>query len=159
MQITKHNTPFGSSYSITQMVKGKFYKFTAHKHGLCWDKEYDYQVITKCKAGFFTVSTGKSKLCNIVTGYKTNKLHTVQIKNEYGTYLTALAMKGGKFYIIDKEILENLTVGDIHSNFPAMADYEHWKNIGSKTWADLAYGPLNKSTDTVENPHYEFHNC
>ncbi len=159
MQITEHNAIGTTGFSITQQVKGKQYKFHAHNHGLCWDKEYDYQVITKCQAGFFTVSSGKSKLCNIVTGYKTNKLHTVQIKNEYGTYLTALAIKGGKFYLIDKEILECLTVGDIHSNFPAMADYEHWKNIGSKTWADLAYGPLNKSTDTVENPHYEFHNC
>ncbi len=128
MQITEHRSELGNGFSITQQVKGKQYKFHAHNHGLCWDKEYDYQVITKCQAGFFTVSTGKSKLCNIVTGYKTNKLHTVQLKSESGFYLTALAMKGGKFYLIDKEILECLTVGDIHSNFPAMADHNHWKN-------------------------------
>ena len=151
MQITEHNAIGTTGFSITQQVKGKQYKFHAHKHGLCWDKEYDYQVITKCKAGFFTVSTGKSKLSNIVTGYKTNKLHTVQLKSESGFYLTALAMKGGKFYLIDKEILECLTVGDIHSNFPAMADYEHWKNIGSKTWADPAYGMLVNSTVKFQN--------
>jgi len=150
--ITEHRSELGNGFSITQQVKGKQYKFHAHNHGLCWDKEYDYQVITKCQAGFFTVSTGKSKLCNIVTGYKTNKLHTVQLKSESGFYLTALAIKGGKFYLIDKEILECLTVGDIHSNFPAMADYHHWKNIGSKTWADPAYGMLVNST-------VEFQNC
>jgi len=159
MQITKHNTPFGGSYSITQMVKGKFYKFTAHDHNLDWNKQYEYRAVTKCRAGFLTISDGKDYLCNIVTGWKKSALHTVEIKTEGGVYLTALAMKGGKFYIIDKEILENITVGDIHSSFSSMADYNHWKNIGSKTWADLAYGPLNKSTDTVENPHYEFHNC
>jgi len=51
-------------------------------------------------------------------------------------------MKASKFYIIDKVIIENLTVGDIHSGFPKMADYNHWKSIGSKTWADPAYGVL-----------------
>jgi len=33
-----------------------------------------------------------------------------------------------------------------------MADYHHWKNIGSKTWADPAYGMLVNST-------VEFQNC
>ena len=151
MQITEHSAMGTTGFSIIQQVKGKQYKFHAHKHGLCWGKEYDYQVITKCQAGFFTVSTGKSKLSHIVTGYKTNRLHTIQLKNEYGTYLTALAMKGGKFYIVDKEILENLTVGDIHSSFPAMADYDHWKTLGSKTWADPAYGMLVNSTVEFQN--------
>ena len=50
MQITEHNALGTTGFSITQKVKGKQYKFHAHKHGLCWDKEYDYQVITKCKA-------------------------------------------------------------------------------------------------------------
>ena len=133
------------------MVKGKFYKFHAHDYNLDWNKEYEYRVITKCRAGFLTVSDGKGILRNIITGWKKNALHTVQIKNEYGTYLTALAMKGGKFYIMDKEILENITIGSIHSSFPSMADHNHWRNIGSKTWADLAYGPLNKPEEVTLN--------
>ena len=52
MQITEHNAMGTTGFSIIQQVKGKQYKFHAHKHGLCWDKEYDYQVITKCQAGF-----------------------------------------------------------------------------------------------------------
>jgi hypothetical protein len=36
---------------------------------------------------------------------------------------------------IDKEILENLTVGDMHGSFSKMVDWDIWKQVNAKTHA------------------------
>jgi hypothetical protein len=89
-----------------------------------------------------TISEGKSTLKALVNRYKKNALQTIELKSTHpgsDTYLTALALKANKFATVANCILENITIGTIHSSFPKMADHGHWKNIGSKTWADNAY--------------------
>lgn len=142
MYIKEYNNVMGKGFSVEQSVNGKMCKFMVNDNGFDSETEYEYRAITKCVAGFLTISEGKGKLSQIATRWEKNRLHTLEVKNQYGNYQTVLAMKASKFYIIDKVIIENLTVGDIHSCFPKMADYNHWKSIGSKTWADPAYGVL-----------------
>ena len=135
-----HAITDGTTFTIEQNIKGKMHKFHTSEYGFKWDVVYDYRVVTKCAAGFFTISDGKSSLENLVNRYKTNALHTIELKSlKSDTYLTALALKAGKFVTVANCIIENIDIGTIHSSFPKMADHGHWKAIGSKTWADNAY--------------------
>tara|TARA_B100000768_G_scaffold77853_1_gene74050 strand:- start:451 stop:933 length:483 start_codon:yes stop_codon:yes gene_type:complete len=142
MYIKENNHPHtdGTTFTIEQNINGKMHRFHTSEYGFKWDVEYDYRVVTKCRAGFFTISDGKSTLQNLVNRYQKNALHTIELKSlKSDTFLTALALKGGKFATVANCILENIEIGTIHSSFPKMADHGHWKAIGSKTWADNAY--------------------
>jgi hypothetical protein len=43
-----------------------------------------------------------------------------------------LTTKGGKWYSIDKNLLENLEVGYMHGCFPKMIDWDIWKRVNAK---------------------------
>ena len=147
--IKKHTNPtLGTSFTIEQNIKGKMHKFYVKDLGLDWNTKYKYRSISKCRAGFLTINSGEGLLCNLFR-YEKNKLFNVEIQLPGSDfYISVLNMKNNKFLHIDKTVIENLTIGDIHSTFPNMADFNHWKSIGSKTWAGLAYGELK---DTFEN--------
>tara|TARA_R110000796_G_scaffold6992_11_gene24418 strand:+ start:1552 stop:2016 length:465 start_codon:yes stop_codon:yes gene_type:complete len=149
MYIREQNSVMGKGFTVEQLVNGKMCKFMVNDNKFDSETVYEYRAITKCVAGFLTISEGKGELSQIATRWEKNRLHTLEVKNQYGNYQTVLAMKGGKFYMVDKSIVESLTVGDIHSTFPKMADHNHWKSIGSKTWADPAYGVLVDSFKNV----------
>ena len=147
--IKKHtNDTLGTSFTIEQNIKGKMHTFYVKDLGLDWNTKYKYRSISKCRAGFLTINSGEGLLCNLFR-YEKNKLFNVEIQLPGSDfYISVLNMKNNKFLHIDKTVIENLTIGDIHSTFPNMADFNHWKSIGSKTWAGLAYGELK---DTFEN--------
>lgn len=151
--IKKHTNPtLGTSFTIEQNIKGKMHKFYVKDLGLDWNTKYKYRSISKCRAGFLTINSGEGLLSNLFR-YDKNKLFNVEIQLPGSDfYVSVLNMKNNKFLHIDKTVIENLTIGDIHSTFPNMADYSHWKSIGSKTWAGLAYGELK---DTFENTTFE----
>ena len=151
--IKKHTNPtLGTSFTIEQNIKGKMHTFYVKDLGLDWNTKYKYRSISKCRAGFLTINSGEGLLCNLFR-YDKNKLFNVEIQLPGSDfYISVLNMKSNKFLHIDKTVIENLTIGDIHSTFPNMADYNHWKSIGSKTWAGLAYGELK---DTFENTTIE----
>ena len=151
--IKKHTNPtLGTSFTIEQNIKGKMHKFYVKDLGLDWNTKYKYRSISKCRAGFLTINSGEGLLCNLFR-YDKNKLFNVEIQLPGSDfYISVLNMKNNKFLHIDKTVIENLTIGDIHSTFPNMADYNHWKSIGSKTWAGLAYGELK---DTFENTTFK----
>ena len=151
--IKKHTNPtLGTSFTIEQNIKGKMHTFYVKDLGLDWNTKYKYRSISKCRAGFLTINSGEGLLCNLFR-YDKNKLFNVEIQLPGSDfYISVLNMKNNKFLHIDKTVIENLTIGDIHSTFPNMADYNHWKSIGSKTWAGLAYGELK---DTFENTTIE----
>jgi hypothetical protein len=43
-----------------------------------------------------------------------------------------LTTKGGKWHSIEKNLLESLTVGDMHGAFPKMIDWSIWKDMNTK---------------------------
>ena len=150
MHITEHtNYDKKPVFSIEQNIGGKMHKFHTSNWGLDWNTtKYKYRTISKCRAGFLTISDGESTLERIVCNWKKNALHTVEVQlpgSEH--FLTVLALKANKFHLVDNCILENIKIGAIHSSFPKMADHGHWRAIGSKTWADNAY----KLEDSFKN--------
>ncbi len=67
----------------------------------------------------------------------------VEMERKYddGTsiWFHVFAIKGSKWYTIDKSILENLTVGNMHQAFSKMIDWDMWKKLNTKTWASMAF--------------------
>jgi len=140
-------------FSIEQNIGGKMHKFHTMNYGLDWNTtKYKYRAISKCRAGFMTISEGETTLQRAVCTWKKNALQTVEVQLPgHDIYVTVLAMKANKFHIVENTILENIKIGTIHSSFPKMADHGHWRSIGSKTWADNAY----KLEDTMKNMTFE----
>lgn len=152
MTIQEHDCPFrpeNKIFSIVQTISGKSHGFHTVNHNLDWNTtKYKYRAISKCRAGFMTISEGETTLQRAVCTWKKNALQTLQIQlPDSEVYANVLAMKANKFHLVENTILENITIGTIHSQFPKMADHGHWRSIGSKTWADNAY----KLEDTFKN--------
>jgi len=150
MHITEHkNFNDQPVFSIEQAIGGKMHRFHTSNYGLDWNvTKYKYRAISKCRAGFLTISEGESTLERTVCNWKKNCLHTVEVQlPESEIWVTVLALKANKFHLVENCILENIKIGAIHSSFPKMADHGHWRAIGSKTWADNAY----KLEDSFKN--------
>mgnify|MGYP000208966450 CR=1 FL=1 len=91
MYIKEHKCSImeNTTFSIEQKINNKMYKFHTNDYGFEWDVEYDYRVITKCVAGFMTISDGKSTLQNLVNRYQKNALQTIEVKSlQSDNYLT-----------------------------------------------------------------------
>jgi hypothetical protein len=52
-----------------------------------------------------------------------------------------LTTKGGKWYSIEKNLLESLTVGDMHGMFPKMIDWDIWKRVNAKFHSCKSFVP------------------
>jgi hypothetical protein len=109
-----------------------------------------FRFITKTRSGFYTITDAResdnSRLLNnkesILTGYKKGVLQTVEFCPDGGDYyLTVFARVGKKIKLIDRSILENLTVGTINAYYTNTELYNmnQYKLVGARTWADLAY--------------------
>lgn len=128
---------FYGTFSTT--VKGKTEEIMVSNHLKDTEKEYEFRVASKCRAGFITMFDKKDTPHSIISGYKKNVLVNIQVKNENGFWLNVYTIKGGKWYGIDKGFLDVLTVGDMRSSFPDMCDMNIWNRMGAKTWADMAF--------------------
>ena len=124
------------------MVKGKPCSIMVSNH-LKEDKEYEFRVAAKCKAGFVNISDWTTTPAQVISGFTKNSLVNIQVKMTYESgrvlWFNVLTTKGGKWYSIDKGFLDVLTVGDMRSSFPDMCDMELWGRLGAKTWADKAF--------------------
>ena len=132
---------YGDVYQQTN--KGKFVKFRVTNH-LEQDKTYKFRYIGKARAGFpciFDRECTPKELCY----YLSKSVKNVQVFYEHkdgsgkGFWMNIMTFKGSTFDSVDKSILDNLTVSDMHSSFPTMVDYDLWKRIGAKTHASKAY--------------------
>lgn len=104
------------------------------------NKQYDFRLVSKCTAGFLTISDWKNdNPHNVISGFKKNALMNVQVKNEFGQWIDVFTTKGGKWYNIDLGFLKVLTVGDMRQSHPNMCDMTLWEMVGAKTWADKAF--------------------
>ena len=118
--------------------KSKTIEINVSNH-LTLGTNYEFRTAYKCKAGFISMSDSLTTPENIITGWKKGSLIAIQFKNEHGTWNNVFTTKGGKWHSIDKAFLEILTVANIHSSFPDMADHKLWESINAKTWADKAF--------------------
>jgi len=109
-----------------------------------------YRFIAKCRAGFMSCSEARPfdnehyQKCpeSLMTAYKPGSLQTIEFQPE-GTdhWLTVFARKGKKICVIDRTILESLTVGTINTYWlnTELYDQAAYSRNGARTWADKAY--------------------
>ena len=124
--------------SFRTYVKGKSLDVSVSNHLKDINKEYEFRIAGKCKAGFINIHDTKGTV-DVIRGYGKNSLVNIQAKNEYGQWMNVYTTKGGKWYSIDLGFLKVITVGTMRESFPDMCDMNLWTLVGAKTWADKAF--------------------
>lgn len=106
------------------------------------NEEHNYRMTTKARAGFQVIKDYEGDVEGLIQHIsKHTTVVEMEHKNDDGTsyWFHVLTTKGGKWHSIDKSILEKLTVGDMHQAFSKMIDWNLWKRLNTKTWADKAF--------------------
>jgi hypothetical protein len=124
--------------SFRTYVKGKSLDVSVSNHLKDINKEYEFRIAGKCKAGFINIHDTTGTV-DVIRGYGKNSLVNIQVKNEYGQWMNVYTTKGGKWYSIDLGFLKVITVGTMRESFPDMCDMNLWTLVGAKTWADKAF--------------------
>ena len=135
------NTTYSSDVfygSFRTYVKGKSLDVSVSNHMKDINKEYEFRIAGKCKAGFINIHDTTGTV-DVIRGYGKNALVNIQVKNEYGQWMNVYTTKGGKWYSIDLGFLKVITVGTMRESFPDMCDMSLWELVGAKTWADKAF--------------------
>ena len=95
---------------------------------------YRFRYTAKAKAGFPVIGDVECTV-EALPYYLSKNTTVVQMERliEGKSYwFNVLTTKGGKWNSIDKNILENLEVGDMHRAFPKMIDWNIWKAMNTK---------------------------
>ena len=97
-------------------------------------KTYRFRYTGKARAGFPIIVDIE---CNVeALPYYLSKNTTVvqmeRVIDGKSYWFNILTTKGGKWYSIEKNLLENLEVGDMHRAFPKMIDWNIWKFNNTK---------------------------
>ena len=97
-------------------------------------KEYRFRYTTKARAGFPVIGDAECTIDNL--RYYLSKNTTVvemeKMIDGKPYWFHILTTKGGKWNSIEKNLLESLTVGDMHGAFPKMIDWSIWKRMNTK---------------------------
>ena len=124
--------------------KGKGFSFNVSNF-LDPKKTYNWRTVGKCQAGFLTIFERDERTPEDMSYYFNKDTKCVQVYREFengeGHWVDVLVFKGGRFYSIDKAILETLNVNVMHSAFPKMVDYDLWEDVGAKNHSHFAYKP------------------
>jgi hypothetical protein len=120
-------------------IKDKVVNVMVSNHLKDANKQYEFRIARKCRAGFISIHDTKGTPRSVIAGYKKNTLVNIQVKTESGHWMNVLTIKGGRWNSIDKGFLEVLTVGDMRTSFPEMCDMQIWERMGAKTWADKSF--------------------
>ena len=124
--------------SFRTYVKGKSLDVSVSNHLKDTQKEYEFRIAGKCKAGFINIHDRQDTV-ELIRNYQKNTLVNIQAKNEYGQWMNVFTTKGGKWHSIDLGFLKVITVGTMRESFPEMCDMNLWELVGAKTWADKAF--------------------
>jgi hypothetical protein len=125
--------------SFDTVVKGKRTTVSVSNFLKDTDKEYEFRIAGKCRAGFINIHDTTGTPRSVISGYQKNTLVNIQVKNEHGYWMNVYTTKGGKWYSIDLGFLKVITVGTMRESFPDMCDMNLWSFVGAKTWADKAF--------------------
>tara|TARA_R110001592_G_scaffold93968_1_gene272466 strand:- start:1947 stop:2339 length:393 start_codon:yes stop_codon:yes gene_type:complete len=102
----------------------------------------EYTIVTKCKAGFASVSTVKaSSPYEVFRGYKKDAIMNISF-NSGSNRFTVYARTGKKVWACE-ELLREITVGDINDGGvmykTSLYSQEQYQAVNAKSWADKAY--------------------
>ncbi len=97
-------------------------------------KTHRFRYTAKAKAGFPVIGDVECTV-EALPYYLSKNTTVVQMErliDGKSYWFNVLTTKGGKWNSIDKNILENLEVGDMHRAFPKMIDWNIWKFNNTK---------------------------
>ena len=97
-------------------------------------KEHRFRYTTKARAGFPVIGDAECKIEDL-RYYMSKNTTVVEMEKMIDGkpyWFHILTTKGGKWCSIDKNLLESLTVGDMHGAFPKMIDWNIWKRMNTK---------------------------
>jgi hypothetical protein len=113
-----------------------------------------YRAIVKVRAGFFTTvddlgiqakwNSGAQwkRAIDVFRSFKKGALHTIEFKAD-GTesWLTVFAKAGKKINMMDRQLFEDIEVGDINQNWYNTNLYSQFQynSVNAKTWASKAF--------------------
>ena len=102
----------------------------------------EYTIVTKCKAGFASVSTVKaSSPYEVFRRYKKGAIMNISF-NSGSNRFTVYARTGKKVWACE-ELLREITVGDINDGSvmhkTSLYSQEQYQAVNAKSWADKAY--------------------
>ena len=133
---------YGKVYQ--QDNKGKGFEFNISNH-TDPDTKYNWRAVSKCRAGWLTIFDRENLTPKEMVYYFSKDTKNVQVWKEFengkGLWVDVITFKGGRFNNVDKAILENLTISNMHSDFPKMVDYRLWERVGAKNHSHFAYKP------------------
>ena len=114
----------------------------------------EYRAIVKVKAGFMSVVDDLGIQANwqsgpqwksamdVFRGFKKGALQTIQFKaTGTDTWLTVFARTGKKIKLMDTQMFQEMTVGDINQDWYNTELYSqtNYQMANAKTWADKAF--------------------
>ena len=97
-------------------------------------KTLRFRYTAKAKAGFPVIGDVECTV-EALPYYLSKNTTVVQMErliDGKSYWFNILTTKGGKWNSIDKNLLENLEVGDMHRSFPKMIDWNIWKFNNTK---------------------------
>jgi hypothetical protein len=97
-------------------------------------KTHRFRYTAKAKAGFPIIVDIECTV-EALPYYLSKNTNVVQLERLIDGkpyWFNILTTKGGKWNSIDKNLLENLEVGDMHRSFPKMIDWNIWKAMNTK---------------------------
>ncbi len=119
----------GNSVSVSNLLKDE-------------NEVYKFRMTGKARAGFQMITDFEGTVKELPY-YLSKHTTVVEVAKKYENgsehWFHVLTTKGGKWYSIDKGILDNLTVGNMHQSFSKMIDWNMWKKLNTKTWASMAF--------------------
>ena len=92
-------------------------------------KTYRFRYTSKARAGFPVIVDAECSVEALAyyLGKNTTVVEMERIISGKSYWFHILTIKGGKWYSIDKNLLESMEVGDMHRAFPKMIDWNIWK--------------------------------
>lgn len=103
-----------------------------------------YRAIVKVRGGFLTTVTRNKweDIYDVFSSFEKGALQTIEFVPEgYEIPLTVFAMKGKKCLIMDKELAEMITVGDVNSAWMSTNLYspEQYKAVNASSWISKVF--------------------
>jgi hypothetical protein len=97
-------------------------------------KTYRFRYTSKARAGFPVIVDAECSVEALAyyLGKNTTVVEMEKIISGKSYWFHILTIKGGKWYSIDKNLLESMEVGDMHRAFPKMIDWNIWKSMNTK---------------------------
>ena len=116
-------------------------------------RQGQYRAIVKVKAGFMTIvedlgiqaNWGRQRwnsAMDVFRGFKKGALQTIEFKADGSdTFITVFARSGNKIKLMDLEMFQTMTVGDINQDWSSTNLYSqtNYRMAGANTWADKAF--------------------